>query len=161
MRISVQAALVLAVMGLSTPSHATVEIEGAASTLQVRASGDAISDVLTAISTVASVRYLTEIPRGVTITGTYSGSAEAVIARLLSGYSFAMRRTGELLEVSIYGRWVGNPSTQNPPSLPNSAPTLPATPAASEPDPALSHPSARYPSIPQGLPYAATRHRGG
>ena len=153
--------LSLAVVGLSTPSDAKVEIEGADSTLlQVRASGDAISDVLTAISKVANVRYRAAIPLGTTITGTYSGSAEAVIARLLSDYSFAMRHTGEVLEVSIYGRWLSNPSTQHSPSTPTSTPTLLATPApdhAAMPNP---RDDSRYKGYRPVPPLAAARHGG-
>jgi hypothetical protein len=100
--------LSLAAVGFSTTGHATVEVGGGGSALQVRASGDAISDIIAAISKVVTVRFRTSIPLETMIGGTYSGSTETVIARLLSNhnYSFAISHNREVIEVSVYGRWL-------------------------------------------------------
>ena len=119
--------LVLGVLaaGIPTTSHAKVDIEGAATALRVTTSKDAISDVLAAISTAVNVRYRASIPLNATISGTYSGSAERVIARLLEGYDFVIGHNGNVIEVSVFGR---GPSAARarPPSRPNSVAAVPA-----------------------------------
>src|SRR5262245_2932753 len=123
--------LSLATLAFSRTSHATVEIQGDVSGLRLTASGDSISDVLAAISKVANLRYRTTVELGTMISGSYSGSAESVIARLLRDYSFTIGRKGEVLEVSVYGQWrgpTGSPTTlssQIPAQVPRQAAVAP------------------------------------
>ena len=111
-------AVSLMAAGISTTGHATVNIEGVVTALRVTASEDAISDVLAAISAAVNVRYRTSIPLDTRISGTYSGSAERVIARLLKDYNFAIEHHGEAIEVSVFGKGVSATSAGNFPSGP-------------------------------------------
>jgi hypothetical protein len=113
-RLVVLALSLAAAMGVSSTGNAKVEIEGIVPALHVRASGDAIADVLAAISTVVDVRYRTSIPLETIISGTYSGSADRVIARLLRDYNFTIVHNGEALVVSVYGNALS--ATSTPPS---------------------------------------------
>ena len=128
---------IMAALPLSATSHAAVEIQGDVSALRVTASGDSISDVLAAISKIANLRYRTSVQLQTVISGSYSGSAESVIARLLSDYSFAMSHNGKALEVSIYGRWLAAAGAQSTPA-PASAGLVPLQRAvAPQPGPAV------------------------
>jgi len=110
--------VVLAGLAFSRTGHATVAIQGDVSALRLTASGDSISDVLAAISKITNLRYRTAVQLGA-ISGSYSGTAESVIARLLRDYSFAIGHKGEVLEVSIYGQW------RVPTSAPMPQPSVP------------------------------------
>ncbi len=122
-RVLLTALLSLGAAGLPAASHAAVQVGGGGSALEVKASGDAISDVLVAISKVVTVRYRTSVQLGTTISGTYRGSVDTVIAHLLRDYSFAIRHNGKSIEVSIFGRWTGQPN-QN---LPTPSPLMTST----------------------------------
>ncbi len=123
-------------MGFSTTSYAKVEIGDVVSVLHVRASEDAISDVLAAISKVINLRYRTSVRLERMISGDYEGSVESVIARLLKDYNFVIGHTGEVIEVSVYGMGLGDSSTPNSPMSPTVVPAPPAPPAAPQQHPA-------------------------
>ena len=124
-RLRMPTALALSFFALLIPTmgHAKVEIEGVESNLRVRASGEAISEILAALSAVVSVRYRTPVSLDSKISGTYSGSVEQVIARLLRDYNFVIDHKGEVIEVSVYGAGRDDRSTQELPL----GPAFPAT----------------------------------
>jgi hypothetical protein len=142
LRQTIRIAIVLGLAGLafSRTSHAAVEIQGNVAALHLTANGDPISDALAAISKVANLRYRTTVQLGTVIGGSYSGSAESVIVRLLRGYSFAIGHKGEMLEVSIYGQWLGAASTQTTQTSPFPTPVPVQTAASPERHPAVAAP---------------------
>jgi hypothetical protein len=144
-RLIVLALSLAAAMAVSTTGHAKVEIEGIVPALHVRASGDPIADVLAVISTVVNVRYRTSVPLETNISGTFSGPAERVIARLLRDYNFTIVHNGEALEVSVYGNALSATSTQNSPSSMILTPPPLGTPSEPELAPQMNpHRDTRY-----------------
>jgi len=71
--------------------------------LRITASGDALSDVLTTLGARWPVRYRSSVPLNVEIAGAYSGSLSQVVARLLDGYNYVIRRDGGLTEIIVFG----------------------------------------------------------
>lgn len=104
--------------------------------IQVRADGEAMSEVLADISKAVDLRYRTSIQLDATVSAAYSGPADTVVTRLLSdnGYSFAISHRGETIVVSVYGRWLTGVATEKFASNPIPAPAL--TPAPLQPSPA-------------------------
>jgi hypothetical protein len=116
--------------GLPTTGHAKVAIEGVVTALRVTTSDDALSDVLASFSTTFNVRYRTSVALDTIINGTYSGSVERVIARLLEGYGFTMEYKGEAIEISVFGRGRGGTGLLSPaPFHPNASPAVARRPA--------------------------------
>jgi hypothetical protein len=89
--------------GLATPVSAEVHVEGNLGALRVTTSGDALSDVLTAFGARWPVRYRSSVPLDVKIAGAYAGSLSQVVARLLDGYNYVIRRDRELTEIIVFG----------------------------------------------------------
>jgi hypothetical protein len=120
------AALMLSLIGaaISTPGHAKVGIEGDVTDLRVTASEDTISDILAVVSTAFNLRYRTSIPLETRISGTYSGSATRVIARLLRDYNFnfVIGHKDEMIEVLVFGNGLSGKILQNAPPDPILAP---------------------------------------
>ena len=101
--------------GAATDASAEVHVEGNLSALRVSASGDALSDVLSAFGTRLPVRYRTAIPLNVEINGAYSGSLSQVISRLLDGYNYVIENDHELTEIIVLGK---NGEVAIPPKAP-------------------------------------------
>jgi hypothetical protein len=97
------AAVIALACGLATPVSAEVHVEGNLSSLRVTSSGDALSDVLTAFGAQWPVRYRSSVPLDVKIAGAYAGSLSQVVARLLDGYNYVIRRDRELTEIIVFG----------------------------------------------------------
>ena len=89
--------------GLGTPVSAEVYLEGNLNALRVTTGGDALSDVLTAFGAQWPVRYRSSVPLDVKIAGAYSGSLSQVVARLLDGYNYVIRRDRDLTEIIVFG----------------------------------------------------------
>src|ERR1700676_95208 len=90
--------------GTATDASAEVHVEGNLSALRVSATGDALSDVLSAFGARLPVRYRTAIPLNVEINGAYSGSLSQVIFRLLDGYNYVIKNDRELTEIIVLGK---------------------------------------------------------
>jgi hypothetical protein len=98
-----RAAAVLACV-LSTAAVAEVRIEGTPAALQVTTGQDAVADVLAALATNLGVKYRTSVPLDRAANAAYTGSLRDVIARLLDGYNYVLRRDGEATEVVVFGQ---------------------------------------------------------
>jgi hypothetical protein len=90
--------------GLATSASAEVHVEGDLSALRMTISGDALSDVLSALGASFPVKYRTTVPLDAEISGAYSGSLSRVVARLLDGYSYVIKRDREQTEIIVFGR---------------------------------------------------------
>lgn len=98
-------ALCLAVpaAGVST-SRADVDVAGTASDLRVTTSQDRAAEVLAVLATRFSVKYRAAVPLDHTLSGTYSGSLEQVLSRLLEGYNYVTKHDGGTIEVIVFGK---------------------------------------------------------
>jgi hypothetical protein len=96
----------LAVLGctLATIARAEVHVEGDLTAVRVTTSHDAISDVLSALAAALNVRYRTAIRLDAAANAAYSGSLGEVVARLLDGYSYVIKRNQETVEIVVIGR---------------------------------------------------------
>jgi hypothetical protein len=98
------AVAVLACGCLATRAAAEVHIEGNLSAFRVTTSGDALADVLSAFGTQFPLKYRTAVPLNVEINGVYSGSLSQVVARLLDGYNYVIKKDQGLTEIIILGK---------------------------------------------------------
>jgi len=97
-------AMVAFACGLATRVSAEVHVEGNAGALRVTTSGDPLSDVLSAFGAVLPVKYRTSVPLEDEVSGAYSGSLSQVVARLLDGYNYVIKRDREQAEIIVFGR---------------------------------------------------------
>lgn len=97
-------AVAAVVCGLATDASAEVRVEGNMRALLVTASGDSLSDVLSAVGAAFAVKYRSSVPLDGEISGAYSGSLSQVVARLLDGYNYLIKRDQERTEIVVLGR---------------------------------------------------------
>jgi hypothetical protein len=89
---------------LGTAASAEVRVAGDLNALRVSASGDALSEVLSAFGTLFPVRYRTSLPLTAEINGAYSGSFSQVVSRLLDGYNYVIKKDQGLTEILVFGK---------------------------------------------------------
>ena len=89
---------------LATIARAEVHVEGDLTAVRVTTSHDAISDVLSALAAALNVRYRTAIRLDAAANAVYSGSFGEVVARLLDGYNYVIKRDQEAIEIVVVGR---------------------------------------------------------
>jgi hypothetical protein len=92
------------VCGLATPACAEVLIDGTAAAVRVTTSRDSVADVLAALAPAFKVKYRAAVPLDGAANTIYAGSLGQVIARLLDGYNFVIKRDQETIEVVVFGR---------------------------------------------------------
>jgi len=138
---------------LPQPMTMAAETAGAVSAIQVSASGDAMSKVLTDIAKMIDLQYRTTVPLDAAVNATYSGPADTVVRRLLSdnGYGFAISRRDKVMIVTIYGRWLEGTSTQISESNPVPTPVPPEPAPTAEKERAVEQQAAirQHPSPPR------------
>jgi hypothetical protein len=71
--------------------------------MQVRVENDTVSHVLEALGQSVSVHYRSAAPLNKVIGGSFSGSFEQVLSRVLSGYDFVVRYNMQGVELFIVG----------------------------------------------------------
>jgi hypothetical protein len=102
-RLGLLGAVIALACGLAANAFAEVRVEGDFNVLRVTASGDGLSDVLSALN-VLPVKYRTAVPLNTEINGTYSGSFSQVVSRLLNGYSYVIKRDQTAVEIVVLGQ---------------------------------------------------------
>jgi hypothetical protein len=83
---------------------AEVRVEADARAVRVDASQASVADVLTALGPSFNVRYRTVMPLQGVVNGSYSGSVERVLSRVLDGYNYVLKRDKVGIEVLIIGK---------------------------------------------------------
>jgi len=96
--------MALVVGGASGVAHAGVLVEGTPAAVRVTAEQAAIADVLSAVAANFNVKYRSAIPLDAPAGPAYAGSVAQVIARLLDGYNYVVKRDGEVTEIVVFGR---------------------------------------------------------
>ena len=89
---------------LATSAAAEVRIDGTAAAVRVTTSRDSIADVLAAFAPDFKLRYRAAVPLDAAANAVYAGSLGQVIARLLDGYNFIVKRDPDGIEVVVLGR---------------------------------------------------------
>jgi hypothetical protein len=90
--------------GLATIACADVHVEGTPAAVRVTTNQDTIADVLSAFAATFNIKYRTAIPLTAASNGTYSGSFGQVVARLLDGYSYVIKKDQDTTEIVVFGR---------------------------------------------------------
>ena len=84
-------------------SGRSLHIDGDAAALRVEVRQTTIADVLSALAPF-NIRYRSSIGLDEMLDGSYAGSLEHVVARLLNGYDYATKQDSSRLEVTIIGK---------------------------------------------------------
>ena len=88
------------------PAHsvwAEARITGDPDAVRVEARNAPVEEVMAALGTSFGLRYRSTVSTSRRITGTYEGSLQRVVTRLLDGYNFVMKTGPGGVEVMVYG----------------------------------------------------------
>ena len=96
-------ALVLA-STLVPAARAEVHVEGNPAAVRVTTSRDSIGDVLSALGAAFNVQHRSAITLDAAANPTYAGPIERVIANLLDGFNYIVRKSGGETEIIVLGR---------------------------------------------------------
>ncbi len=96
--------LALCACAAAGAARAGVLVEGTPAAVRVTAEQAAISDVLSAVATNFNARYRSAVPLDAPAGPAYAGSFAQVIARLLDGYNYVVKRDGPATEIVVFGR---------------------------------------------------------
>ena len=110
----------------SMPARAAVSVQVDAASVQVVADQATVSEVLGALSSALGIRYDTTANLDSIIGGTYSGSLDNVLARILRGYNYVIKTRNATIHVIVIGK-AGNLPVGSPASTVELAPGQPAT----------------------------------
>jgi hypothetical protein len=123
----------LAALGLAclaalsaTQADAEVRVDGGRDEMQVRVENDTVGHVLETLGQNVSLHYRSAAPLNKVIGGSFSGSLEQVLSRVLAGYDFAVRYNLQDVEIFVVGESgvapIPPPPVENSPQ-PQTAPT--------------------------------------
>ena len=119
--------LMLPLLVCAAPARSEVSVEGTAAALRIKAEQATLSEVLGALETRLGVRHSALIALDdVKVGGTYSGTLEDVLRRLLAGLNYVIKTQEEVVEVVIVGR----PGDAPAPFVDKPPPPANANPAA-------------------------------
>jgi hypothetical protein len=118
-------AVALFAVGYADVGHAGLNVSGTAAALRVVADSDPLGAVISAVAVNCHATYRTAVALDETVSGNYSGSLDAVIAHLLSGYDYLIRHDGTTIDIVVIGRRGARAVAPQPP------PTAAAATAAS------------------------------
>src|SRR3954451_4279307 len=92
------------VCSLATLAYADVHVEGTPAAVRVTTSQDTIADVLSAFASPFNVKYRSAVPLDAAANASYSGSFGQVIARLLDGYNYVIKKDQDTTEIVVFGK---------------------------------------------------------
>ena len=96
-------AILLAALFPAPSVRAEAHITGQPDAVRVEARDAPVDEVMAALGASFGLRYHSTVSPGRRITGTYEGSLQRVVARLLDGYNFVMKTGPGGVEVVVYG----------------------------------------------------------
>ena len=120
-------ALLFALSVGSMPARAAVSVQVDAASVQVVADQATVSEVLNALRSALGIRYDTMANLDSVIGGTYSGSLDNVLGRILRGYNYVIKTRNATVHVIVIGK-VGNLPVASGASPVELAPAQPVTP---------------------------------
>src|SRR5262249_39422903 len=89
---------------LALAARAEVHVDGNAAAVRVTTSQDSIGSVLTALGPPFNIQYRSAIDLDAAANPTYAGTIERVIANLLDGFNYIVKRNADRTEIIILGR---------------------------------------------------------
>ena len=98
------AALLMALIACGDVARAEVLVEGTRAAVRVTADQATIAEVLSAVAEKFNAKYRTSIALDASAGPAYAGSSAQVIARLLDGYNYIVKRDGDTAEIVVFGR---------------------------------------------------------
>jgi len=96
------AALVVALMAPAA-AFASAQVSGNQQAVSVDARNSSVKEVLSALSQKFKLQFQTSANLDRPVSGTYQGSLQHVVARLLEGYNFVIRTNEGALEITVLG----------------------------------------------------------
>jgi hypothetical protein len=91
-------------LALPIAARAEVRVEGNSAAVRITTGQDSIGSVLTALGPAFNVQYRSAITLDAAANPTYSGSIERVIANLLDGFNYIVKKNPNRTEIIILGR---------------------------------------------------------
>jgi hypothetical protein len=85
-------------------SSAKIEIEGQSDALRLTAEDASIDEVLAALSAKCNLTYSSEPELDRIVVGSYSGTLQQVVGRILEGYDYVVNVSVERIELKILSR---------------------------------------------------------
>jgi opacity protein-like surface antigen len=101
------AALAVALMAPAA-AFASAQVSGSQQAVNVNAQGSSIKEVLSALSQKFKLEFQSSANLDKPVSGTYQGSLQHVVARLLEGYNFFITTNQGTLEVKVLGTQNGS-----------------------------------------------------
>jgi hypothetical protein len=83
---------------------AETKVEGTAEALRLETSDSPIQEVLASLHDALKLEYRTSVQLDQSISGTYRGSLQRVLSRVLDGYDFVLKNSSEKIELVVLGR---------------------------------------------------------
>jgi hypothetical protein len=80
-----------------------VQVRGTPDAVRIEAQGESIEDVLAALRKAFDLRWQSPTALDKRITGTYEGSLNRALTRVLDGYNFVLKASSGRLEVTVLG----------------------------------------------------------
>ena len=104
-------ALLLAALLHAKPVCAEAHVSGTPDAVRVDAHDAAVDEVMAELGESFGLQYCSPASLNRRITGTFEGSLQQVVTRLLSGYDFVMKTDPSGVEVWVYGAKAGEAVT--------------------------------------------------
>jgi hypothetical protein len=89
---------------LQGDAWAETKVEGTVEALRIETADSPIQEVLASLRDAFKLEYRTSVQLDQSISGTYHGSLQRVLARLLDGYDFILKNSSEKVELVVLGR---------------------------------------------------------
>jgi len=126
MRTLARSAITFAALLAAAPTAAiaAAQITGSPQEVSIKAQNSSIEEILSALSREFHIQYHSTANLEKHLTGTYQGSLQRVLTRILEGHNFIVKASNGQIDVTVFG-------TQGVPGKAVAA----ATPAASKPAP--------------------------
>jgi hypothetical protein len=138
---------------------AEVQVHGTPEATRLKVQGDSIDEVLAALGKAFDLRWRTPSPLDKPLTGTYEGSLNRVLARVLEGYNFVLKASDGRIEITVLGARGGTAvAGAGAPSV--GTPAAASRPAAPWPPAVKANPAPPSPPSAPVLAAAATRTVG-
>jgi hypothetical protein len=84
-------------------AHGEVHVEGSPAAVRITTSSDSIGDVLSALDAAFNVQHRSAINLDAAANPTYSGPIERVIANLLDGFNYIVKKSQGTTEIIVFG----------------------------------------------------------
>jgi hypothetical protein len=157
------AVVAVVLMAAPAPVLAAAQVSGNPQAVRIEAQNTSIADILGALGRDFGVKYTSSADLDRPITGTYEGSLQRVLARVLDGYNFVVKTRDGRIDLTVLGTQSGPgtavAATAPTPAAPRAAPVAAATVApplkAESPGPAIKTAEQRQASAADTPPSSA------